>query len=236
MLKKVLFLCLCIQLTACSELQNIAGTVLSEDVLTPEQIGSGLKQALEIGISKGSDRLSATDGYFKNAAYKILLPEEVQKVTSKLQKVPGFSQVENELLKLINRGAEDAAKSAKPIFVSAIKQMTFRDATSILMGDKDAATTYLNNATYSQLYDSFKPKITQSLKKVNATKFWNDAVSKYNKIPFVEKLNPELDDYVTNEALKGLFGMVEKEEITIRENVSARTTDLLKKVFAKQDS
>ena len=237
MIRKALFLILCIQLTACTELQNIAGTVLSDSgALTNLDISNGLKQALELGIGKGSDRLSAADGYFKNAAYKILLPEDVRKVTDKLQKVPGFSQVENQLLKLINRGAEDAAKSAKPIFVNAIKGMSFQDATGILMGDKNAATSFLHNATNQQLYNAFRPKIVNSLDKVNATKFWNDAVTAYNKIPFVKKMNPQLDDYVTQQALKGLFGMVEKEERAIRQDVSLRTNDLLKKVFAKQDN
>lgn len=228
-------MCLTLQLTACAELQNVAGTMLGSEALTTGEVAGGLKEALNLGISKGADRLSLTDGYFKSA-YKILLPEDVQKVTNKLQNIPGFNQVENELLKLVNRGAEDAAKKAKPIFVSAIKQMTFQDAMSILMGDKDAATNYLNKATYTQLYDAFRPEITKSLDRVNATNYWNKAVSSYNKIPLVQKVNPELDDYVTTEALKGLFSMVAKEELNIRTNLSSRTTDLLKKVFAKQDN
>lgn len=236
MIRKIAFLLVVLQFTACSELQNIAGTVLSEGgQLTTAEISGGLKEALNKGISQGAQRLSRTDGYFKSV-YKILLPDEVQKVTNRLQNIPGFSQVENELIKLINRGAEDAAKSAKPIFVNAIKQMTFQDATSILMGDKDAATQYLNRVTYQQLYDAFRPKIVQSLDKVNATKYWKDAVTAYNKIPLVTKVNPELDDYVTTKALVGLFSMVEKEERDIRANVGSRTTDLLKRVFAKQDS
>jgi predicted thioredoxin/glutaredoxin len=235
MLKKILFLLVVVQLTACTELQNIAGTMLEEGVLSNEQIGSGLKEALDIGISKGADELSTKDGYFKSA-YKILLPEEVQKVTNKLKNVPGFTQVEDRMLELLNRAAEDAAKSAKPIFVGAIKQMSFSDATEILMGADNAATSYLNRTTNQQLYKEFQPKIVRSLDKVNATKYWKDAVTAYNNIPFVQKLNPSLDDYVTTEALKGLFGMVEKKEKGIRMNISERTSDLLKKVFAKQDN
>ncbi|MEM9918840.1 MAG: DUF4197 domain-containing protein [Bacteroidota bacterium] len=236
MLRRILFLCLVFQITACGELQNIAGDVLNGNTpLTTAEVANGLKQALEIGIGKGSDRLSSVDGYFKSQ-YKILLPAEVREVTDKLKKIPGFSQVENEMLKLLNRGAEDAAKSAKPIFVNAIKQMTFNDAMGILMGEQTAATSYLHRTTNDPLYNAFRPKIVNSLDRVNATKYWRDAVNKYNKIPFVKKLNPELDDYVTQEALKGLFGMVEKEEIAIRSDVSKRTTDLLKKVFAKQDN
>ncbi len=237
MLKKILFIFVTIQLTACipTNVQDALGTVLGEgEGVSVAQIGQGLKQALEIGIGKGADRLSATDGFFKSN-YKIFLPEEAQKLTSRLQKVPGFSQVEDKILELINRGAEDAAKSAKPIFVSAIKGMTFNDAKQILLGEQNAATNYLNNATNQQLYDAFRPKIVASLDKVKATEYWNKAVTAYNKIPLVQKMNPELDDYVTQKALEGLFNMVEKEEKQIRTNVASRTTDLLKKVFAMQD-
>ena len=223
------------QLTSCAELQNIAGEVLDEDVLTSTDIANGLKEALTIGISNGSDILSATDGYFKSQ-YKILLPEEARKVTDKLQNIPGFSQVEDIILEKINRGAEDAAKKAKPIFVDAIKSMSFDDATGILMGNNDAATEYLNRSTRTKLYDEFNPVIVTSLNKFNAIEYWADAVNTYNKIPFVEKLNPSLDQYVTEQALDGLFNMVEKEEVKIRKDISARTSDLLRKVFAKQDN
>ncbi len=234
MFKKIAFLVLLFQITACSELQNIAGS-LAETALTSDQIGLGLKEALNVGISKGTDKLSVTDGYFKSA-YKILLPEDVRKVTQKLSAIPGFEQAENELIKLLNRGAEDAAKQAKPIFVSAIKGMTFADATNILMGSDNAATNYLHKTTNDQLYSAFRPEIVKSLDRVNATKYWRDIVTKYNKIPFIKKVNPELDDYVTQKALKGLFSMVEKKEKGIRHNISERSSDLLKKVFAKQDN
>ncbi|MEN0049274.1 MAG: DUF4197 domain-containing protein [Bacteroidota bacterium] len=227
-------------LTACdpATVQKVLDTAsgLADTPLTQEQIGQGLKQALEIGISEGAAKLSQEDGYFKSP-YKILLPEEARKVTDKLQNIPGFSQVEDVILEKINRGAEDAAKKATPIFVDAIKQMSFKDATNILMGgQKDAATQYLNQATYDKLYAEFTPVIIASLDKFNARKYWGDAVDKYNKIPLVQDVNPSLEDYVTKQALMGLFSMVEKKELDIRENVAARTTDLLKKVFAKQDS
>jgi hypothetical protein len=212
----------------------VAGAVL-EQPLSSADIGNGLKEALNNGISKGADVLSAQDGYFKSA-YKILLPPEARKITEKLRVVPGFDQVENILLEKINRGAEDAAKAAKPIFVQAIREMTFDDAMRILMGDKNAATQYLNNKTYSALYQAFQPKIVESLNKFNAIEYWAKAVNAYNKIPLVEKANPKLDDYITQEALKGLFSMVENEERNIRANVGARTSDLLKRVFAKQDT
>lgn len=234
-MKKLMIAFFCLSLVSCdpAALQQVMDT-LGTGELTSAEIGSGLKQALEIGIGKGAQKLSAKDGYFKSA-YKIGLPPEAQKVADKLRNVPGFSNVESVILEKINRGAEDAAKRAKPIFVSAIRQMTFRDAMDILMGDKNAATSYLNRTTNSQLYSEFNPVIVKSLDKFKARKYWEDAVNAYNKIPFVQKANPDLDDYVTTEALKGLFSMVEKEENNIRTNVSARTTDLLKKVFAKQD-
>ena len=193
-----------------------------------------MKQALEFGISEGAQRLSRENGYFKSP-YKILLPEEARKITDRLQNVPGFAQVEEVILEKINRGAEDAAAKAKPIFVDAIKSMSFRDAMNILMGNKDAATQYLHRTTYQSLYREFNPVIVSSLDKFNARDYWSDAVNAYNKIPFVDKANPDLDDYVTEEALEGLFAMVEKKEREIRNNVSARKTDLLRRVFARQD-
>ena len=224
-------------MTACSpgQLQNVVKDAMSNGTLTNAQIGKGLKEALEIGIGKGATQLSALNGYFESP-YKILLPPEARQITDKLQKIPGFSQVENEIVKRLNRGAEDAAKKAKPIFVNAIKSMSIADASKVLMGGQDAATTYLKNATLTELTSSFTPVIQNSLDEFQARKYWSDAVNAYNKIPFVVKANPNLDEYVTQQALNGLFGMVEKEEANIRTNVSARTTDLLKKVFAKQDN
>lgn len=237
MLKKLTALILIAQLMTCSttDLQNAMGTILGSGELTNAEMASGLKEALNFGISKGSDLLSQKDGYFKSS-YKILLPEEARKVTDKLQGIPGFSEVENVILEKINRGAEDAAKKAKPIFVNAIKQMTFTDVLDILMGNDDAATRFLERTTYDQLYKEFNPVIIESLDKFNARKYWGDAVNTYNKIPFIDKVDTELGDYVTKQALNGLFSMVQKEETNIRRNVSARTTELLKRVFAKQDN
>ena len=235
MLKKFLLSVVCFQMTACdpAALQRTLDT-LGAGELSAAEVSSGLKQALEIGIGKGSDVLSQKDGYYKSA-YKILLPPEARKVADKLRNVPGFSNVEETILEKINRGAEDAATRAKPIFVKAIRQMTFSDAMDILMGQKNAATNYLNRTTFDPLYQEFNPVIVASLDKFDARKYWKDAVGVYNKIPFVENANPDLGDYVTTEALKGLFSMVEQEELNIRTNISARTSDLLKKVFAKQD-
>ncbi|MBP7184120.1 MAG: DUF4197 domain-containing protein [Saprospiraceae bacterium] len=237
-MKKVFFLALAIislGLVACAELQKAAQTALeTSTALTSEDIGRGLKEALNIGISKGADQLSLKDGYFKSA-YKILLPPEARKVTDKLRVIPGYENFENIILEKVNRGAEDAAIKAKPIFMQAIREMTFTDAINILMGDKNAATQYLQRKTTDNLYNAFLPVINQSLNKFNAITYWGDAVNTYNKIPLVQKINPKLDDYVTKEALKGLFAMVEKEERNIRANKISRTTDLLRRVFAKQD-
>lgn len=202
--------------------------------LSQEEAGKGLKEALDIGVAEAVDFLSAEDGYYKSV-YKVLLPEEAQAVAGKLRAVPGFSNVEEEIILKINRAAEDAAKKAKPIFVSAIRQMTFQDAMNILMGNKDAATRYLEKTTYDQLYSEFKPVIIESLDKFNARTYWRDAVTAYNKIPLTSKANPELDDHVTRQALTGLFSLVEVKEKDIRENVGARTSELLRKVFSRQD-
>lgn len=235
-MQKILSVIFCACLfTACDPaalqrtLNGLQGSELSN-----QEIASGLKQALEIGIAKGSESLSQRDGYYKSP-YKIFLPPEAEKIASKLRSVPGFQDVEEVILEKINRGAEDAASRAKPIFVDAIRGLTFSDVMNILMGGKNAATSYLQEATSGSLYDAFNPVIATSLDKFNARSYWSDAVEVYNKIPFVEKANPDLDDYVTAKALEGLFTKIAEEELNIRTNLSARTTDLLKRVFAKQD-
>ena len=206
----------------------------SLNTVTNTDIANGLKQALNFGVDESVEYLSADGGYY-NSIYKILLPEEARKVTDKLKGIPGFSNVEEELIKRLNQGAEDAATKAGPIFFNAIKTMTFDDVMNVLMGADNAATTYLHNRTYTNLYSEFDPIIDNSLNKFNVQEYWASAVNAYNKIPFIEKVNPDLSDHVTTEALKGLFSLVEKKELGIREDVSQRTTDLLRKVFAKQD-
>ncbi|MEY4202900.1 MAG: hypothetical protein RL013_603 [Bacteroidota bacterium] len=214
-----------------------AKTVVTEaagGTLSQDDAGKGLKEALNVGVSEAVSFLSAQDGYFKSP-YKILVPEEAQKIVSRLKNVPGFSNVEADLTERMNRAAEDAAKKAGPIFVSAITKMSFQDALNILMGNPDAATRYLEKTTYQQLYNEFKPVIQESLDKVNARSYWKSAVTAYNKIPLVEKTNPELDDHVTKKALAGMFSLVETKEKDIRSNPKLRTSELLKKVFAQQD-
>lgn len=220
---------------SCDTLESIVDDTLSEGALTNQQVARGLKQALEFGINEGAQQLSQVNGYFESP-YKILLPPEAREITDKLKGVPGFRQLESEIIKKINRGAEDAAKKAAPIFRDAITQMTFQDAFDILMGNDNAATQYLNRATYDRLYQEFNPVIVESLDKFDAREVWSGAVTAYNKIPLVDKANPDLDDYVTRQALAGLFDMVEKKERDIRNNINARTTDLLRRVFARQDN
>lgn len=208
--------------------------VLGKSDLSADEAGSGLKEALNVGIDQAVSFLSAKDGYYASP-YKILLPEEAKSMAAKLKMVPGFAKFEEDLLEKMNRAAEDAATQAKPIFVDAIKQMTFKDAMNILMGEKNAATKYLQNTTTTPLTNAFLPVIQTSLDKFKAREYWTSAVTAYNKIPLVKKMNPELDKYVTEKALLGMFQLVEKKELDIRENVNSRSSDLLKKVFAQQD-
>lgn len=203
---------------------------------TTQEVGMGLKEALDKGVDEAVSFLSAEDGYYESV-YKILLPEEAEKVASRLRGIPGFSDFEENLVEKLNRAAEDAAAKAKPIFVDAIRQMTFEDALDILMGENDAATRYLEQTTYDQLYAEFRPVIIASLDEVDAREYWKKGADTYNKIPFIgQKVNPELDDYVARKALEGMFGLVEKKEAAIRENPVERTSELLKRVFAQQDN
>jgi len=229
----LLILCSCTA-TQLTQAVNDATQVLgNEPPLTSDQVAQGLKEALTQGISKGSDALSQVDGYFKNPEIKIPFPPDAQKVEDKLRAV-GLGNDVDRFIMTLNRGAEDAAKQAKPIFVDAIKQMTIQDAWGILKGEPDATTQYLKKTTSTQLQTQFKPVIQSSLDKVSATKYYTDLVNTYNKIPFVEKVNPDLNSYATDLAIRGLFATVANEEKNIRANPTARTTDLLRKVFAAQ--
>jgi hypothetical protein len=235
-MNKIILLCTLFFLSSCdpAAFQKMLDQVASTE-LTSQEIAKGLKEALSAGVEKGVQNLSKQDGFYKTA-YKILLPDEAQTLVDKLSIVPGFSQVEEIIIEKINRSAEDAVKRASPIFANAITSMSFNDAMGILMGEKNAATQYLHNRTYQNLYNEFKPEIVTSLNKFGALDYWTDAVNAYNKIPFVKKMNPELEDYVATKSLGSLFNQVEKQELKIRTDINARSTDLLKRVFAKQDS
>jgi hypothetical protein len=230
----LIFLFSAISYSAEAQIGNLRDKVRSAITGDTDEVGRGLKEALEKGVDRGTDLLAVKDGYYKSA-YKILLPEEAQTVVNRLKSVPGFGNLEADLIERLNRAAEDAASKAKPIFRKAITSMTIADAMNILMGERNAATLYLHRVTYDDLYKEFIPVIRQSLDAVNANELWESAVTAYNRIPMVQRVNPRLDDHVTRKGLDGLFGMVEKEELEIRTNTAARTSELLKKVFAQQD-
>jgi hypothetical protein len=220
-----------VPLMAQLSLKKLKQTVTGESVST-EEVAAGLKEALTQGISKGADLVSKADGYFKNPSIKILFPPDVKKVETKLRAVGMGSEVDKFILSL-NRAAEDAATEAKPIFITAIKQMTIQDAWNILKGADNAATLYLNKTTSAPLKDKFMPIVKASLEKVNATKYYADLINSYNKIPLVQKVNPNLDEYATDKAIEGLFFMIAEEEKNIRKNPAARTSALLQKVFSQ---
>lgn len=199
--------------------------------LNSVDIATALKQALEQGTAKSADILSQEDGFFGNPAIKILFPPEAQKAEATLRRL-GLNKMCDDAILSFNRAAEDAAKEAKPIFIAAIKKMTVNDAKSILTGSNDAATTYFKKTTTDSLTKVFEPIIQKSMDKVGATKYYTDVAERYNKVPFVSKLNPDLKAYVTQKAIDGLFTEVAQEELKIRENPAFRTTDLMKKVFS----
>lgn len=213
-----------------SLLKSVTG---SKDTMSTNTVASGLKEALTKGVQNGTAKLSAVDGFFKDAAIKILLPAEAQKVEKTLRNVGMGSLVDSAILSM-NRAAEDAAKGAAPIFVSAIKDMSIQDAWGLLKGGDTSATSYLRVKTTSPLTAAFKPVIETSLAKVGATKHWNTLVTAYNKVPLVSKINPDLSSYVTEKALTGIFVQVGQEEKSIRQDPLARTTDLLKTVFGSK--
>ena len=201
-----------------------------ESSLTQEEIGQGLKEAMNQGIEKGVGKLSKPDGYFRDDQIKLFLPEEARQVESKLRKL-GQGKKVDAAIESMNRAAEDAANSSKELFVKAIKNLTISDAMNILKGDDDAATVYLSVQTRNDLVQKFKPIIKASLDKVGATQHWETLFTAYNKLPMVQKVNPDLVDYTTKKAIDGLFIQVAKQELEIRKNPVARVSDILKKVF-----
>ncbi len=234
MMKKIIvILIVLVQFSAFGQLQNTLDKI-TQSGLTSSVIGDGLKEALEKGITKQVTTLAGEDGFLKNELVKIVLPEQLQKVDKTLRKL-GMGQLADEGLKVLNRAAEDAVGEAIPIFTDAITGITFTDAKNILAGNEDAATSYLQTATSEKLYQKFNPIIKQSFQKVGADKVWETIISKYNAVPMTRDVNPNLTDYVTTEALSGVYKMVAVEEKEIRGKISERSTDLLQKVFAAQD-
>ncbi|QEC67245.1 DUF4197 domain-containing protein [Panacibacter ginsenosidivorans] len=218
---------------------DVAQQVLNDSTsttgaLSTTDIVAGLKEALTVGTQNSSNKLSAVDGFFKDAAIKILMPPEAQKVESTLRSL-GFGSVVDKAILSMNRGAEDAAKSATPIFVNAIKQMTITDALGILKGGDNAATNYFKDKTTAQLTSAFRPVIDKALVKTDATKYWGDVFSVYNKFS-AKKVDTDLGAYVTGKAIDGIFYEVALEEQKIRKDPAARVTDILKKVFGSKEA
>ena len=234
-MKKIVLSLVAFSLFGCAEMQQVMDQLpQGTGVLSQAEIGSGLKEALNNGITKQVSKLTATDGFYRNEAVKIFLPEELKVVDKKLRQI-GLSKLADEGLKVINRAAEDAVKEATPIFVDAVKQMSFNDAKNILLGNDSSATNYLQNTTTTSLQAKFTPVIQSSYTRVGADKVWSEIITKYNSLPLVKKVNPNLTEYTTSKAMEGVFKMIAVEEKDIRTNLSARSSVLLKKVFALQD-
>ncbi len=226
-----LYLGVLLVLFSCAELNSaLQSTQLSQDQLTESEVIKGLKAALEKGIATASANASKEDGYFKNTLIRIPFPPDSKKVEDRLRQIGMGSEVDKFVLSL-NRAAEKASAKAVDVFVGSIRQMSVQDAWGILKGEQDAATQYLKKTTSQQLNAEFRPIVKVALDQVNATRYYTDLVTTYNKIPFVTKVNPDLEAYATEKAIDGLFTLVAQEEAKIRENPLERTSDILRKVF-----
>ncbi len=208
--------------------------LLGNSGLTEEEVIEGLKEALKVGSENSVDSTARHDGYFGNPIIKIPFPQEAQVVADVLE-TAGFGALIDDAVESINRAAEDAADDALPIFIDAITAMTIQDGSEILYGEDSAATHYLREKTWTQLFDLFEPKIQTSLDAVGATQYWDDVINTYNSIPFVDPVNTDLGEYTTDKALKGLFVITKDEEKNIRDNPEARVNDILQKVFGELD-
>jgi len=232
---KTIFTLLIISVTlgSCETLQQVANAAgVSTGVgISNTEAAAGIKEALGQGITKSVLQLNNTDGFFRDELYKVLLPPEARKIENTLRDL-GFNSLVDKAILQINRGAEDAAGYAKPIFVEAIKNMTLSDAIGLIRNGDTSATHFFREKTTLKLLEAFRPVIAASLQKVDATKYYGDMVSKYNNFPTTfKKLNPDLTNYVTQKATDALFNLIAKEEINIRTNFAARTTDILRRVF-----
>lgn len=216
-------------LSACSTTKN----AVEQGGLTEKETARGLVEALLVGADNSSQQASRKDGFFKNAAIKILFPPEARKVRDAAVRV-GLSPVVESFELSLNRAAEDAAKEAKPILVRAIKRIRFKDVWDILFGGKTAATEYLRAKTEPELIEKFRPIVSQSIAREEVTEHWLPLATAYNSIPFVKKVNPDLEQYVTEKTVDGLFVLIAEEERKIRENPVKRVSQILRKVFGKQ--
>lgn len=235
-------------MAACAEVMNVLQTAVTMP-LTEEEVISGLKEALSTGATNSAQRLAAENGYYGDAAVKILLPDEARVIVENISRLPGGQQLVDDVILRINRAAEDAAREAAPIFVNSIKQMTIKDAFNILKGENNAATNYLRATTYKELYALYRPKIQSSTEKkiignVSTRDSWITLTGKWNtlansvagKLAGLKPVNTDLDDFLTTKALNGIFSKVEIEEMKIRTDVSARVTPLLRRVFGSLDN
>ncbi|MBK7038540.1 MAG: DUF4197 domain-containing protein [Chitinophagales bacterium] len=239
MFKKVIFGILTIGMLTGSTcdpqvMEDVLNTVIGTTI-TEQEAANGLKEALVQGATNGSDLLSVVNGYLGNPQVKIPFPPEAQKIESTLRNL-GLNKMCDDVVNSVNHAAENAAIEAKAVLTNSIRQMTIADAMNILFGANDAATEYLKKTTTAELTAKFTPIVQSSLNKVGATKYWTDAINYYNKIPLVEDMNPDLTGYVTQKALDGLFLMIEKEELKIRQDPGARVADIVQKVFAYYDA
>jgi hypothetical protein len=219
-----------VSVSAQSILQKAKNTISGNTQPTEAEAGGGIKEALNKGISSAVSHLNKPDAFFKSEIYKVLFPPEAQKMEKTLRDM-GMGKMADDAIEAINRGAEDAVGFAAPIFVDAIKQMTITDALKLVSGGKNSITEYFRSKTSAKLKEAFIPVINSSLEKTNATKYYGDAVTRYNKVPFVKKINPDLADHVADKTLFALFDRIGVEEANIRNNPAARTSELLKKVF-----
>lgn len=217
----------------CSQVQQMAGGLGGGDLGAPP-IAKGLQEALNLGIERQVTKLTATDGFFGNPLVKIAFPPEIATVESGLRRI-GAGALADEGTLMLNRAAEDAVKEATPIFVDAVATIDFESAMDILKGDQDAATLYLQKRTTEPLYGKFNPVVRNSFDRVGARKVWSGIINRYNSIPLTKEVNPDLDDHVTNQSLDGVYKMIAVEEKNIRTDLSARSTDVLRQVFALQD-
>ena len=218
-------------LSSCEVLNQLPTGTIPTGGISQAEAAQGIKEALGQGLSKSVLQLNTVDGFFKDAAYKILLPPDAKKIENTLRTL-GFNGMVDKAILQINRGAEDAAGYAKPIFVDAIKSMTMQDAIGLVRNGDTSATHFFRTKTTEKLMLAFKPVIQSSLDKVNATKYYGDLVTTYNNLPTTfKKVNPDLSAFVTDRAVIALFDLIAKEEVNIRTNFAARSTDILKKVF-----
>lgn len=245
-MKRILFPILFVVITGCAELAQIAKEMDTNRPLTQTEVISGLKQALTIGADSAASELSTTNGYYLDQLVKITLPPEASVVTENISKIPGGEKMVEDVILRINRSAEDAAKEAAPVFARAVTGMTIQDGFNILRGGKDAATQYLKTQTYQELYSLYQPKIKKSLDKeivgnLSTNKSWNTLTGQWNrvagsivgKMANLETVDTDLDKYLTEKALDGLFLKLALEEEKIREDPKARVTALLKRVFGQ---